>query len=72
MEVGVSFSIYDITVPVMVHGLNVMDDYLDHAQALERTKAFEPGEILGERLAPDMLGVAPAKPDTGLVAIGSG
>ena len=50
-----SFSVYDITVPVMVHGLNVMDDYLDHAQALERTKVFEPGRILGERLAPDML-----------------
>jgi hypothetical protein len=30
MEVGVSFSVYDITVPVMVQGLNVMDDYLDH------------------------------------------
>jgi uncharacterized protein len=55
MEVGVSFSVYDITVPVMLHGLNVMDDYLDHAQALERTKAFESGRILGERLAPDML-----------------
>ena len=50
-----SFSVYDITVPVMVHGLNVLDDYLDHAQVLERTKAFEPGRILGERLAPDML-----------------
>jgi uncharacterized protein len=55
MEVGVSLSVYDITVPVMVHGLNVMDDYLDHAQALERSKGFEPGRILGERLAPDML-----------------
>jgi hypothetical protein len=55
MEVGVSFSVYDITVPVMVHGLSVMDDYLDKAQALERTKGFEPGRILGERLAPDML-----------------
>src|SRR5262245_25197340 len=55
MEVGVSFSVYDITVPVMVHGLNVMDDYLDHAQALERTKGFEPGRILTERLAPDMI-----------------
>jgi len=51
----VSFSVYDITVPVMVQGLNVMDDYLDHAQVLERTKGFEPGRILGERLAPDML-----------------
>ena len=28
MEVRVSFAVYDITVPVMVHGLNVMDDYL--------------------------------------------
>ena len=46
MEIGVSFSVYDITVPVMVHGLNVMDDYLDHAQALERTKRLEPGRIL--------------------------
>src|SRR5258708_33883135 len=54
MEVGVSFSVYDITVPVRVHGLNVMDDYLDHAQALERTKGLEPGSVLGERLAPDM------------------
>jgi hypothetical protein len=54
MEVGVSFSVYDITVPVMVHGLNVMDDYLDHAQTLERTKGLEPGSVLGERLAADM------------------
>jgi hypothetical protein len=55
MEVSVSLSVYDITVPVMIHGLNVMDGYLDHAQALERTKGFEPGRILDERLAPDML-----------------
>ncbi|OAE99635.1 hypothetical protein AYJ54_32600 [Bradyrhizobium centrolobii] len=55
MEFDVSFSVYDITVPVMVHGLNVMDDYLDHAQALERTRGIELGRILGERLAPDML-----------------
>jgi hypothetical protein len=55
MEVNMSFSVYDITVPVMIHGLNVMDDYLDHAQALERARQFEPGKILGERLAPDML-----------------
>ena len=52
MEVGVSFSVYDITVPVMLHGLNVMDDYLDHAQALERTKAFEPGRILASGSRP--------------------
>lgn len=50
-----SFSVYEITVPVMVHGLNVMDKYLDDAKALERSKGFEAGRILGERLAPDML-----------------
>ena len=44
MEFGVSFSVYDITAPVMVHGLNVMDDYLDHAQALERTKGLDTAE----------------------------
>jgi len=55
VEFSLSFSVYDITVPVMVHGLNVMDGYLDHAQALERTRGFEPGRILGERLASDML-----------------
>ena len=55
MEISVSLSVYDITVPVMVHGLSAMDDYLDDAQALERSKGFEPGRILGERLAPDML-----------------
>ena len=51
MEFDVSFPVYDITVPVMVHGLNVMDDYLDHAQALERTKGIEPGRSLGGSLA---------------------
>lgn len=55
MEFDVSLSVYDVTIPVMVHGLNVMDDYLDHAQALERTRGYEPGRILGERLASDML-----------------
>jgi hypothetical protein len=50
-----TLSVYDITVPVMVHGLNVMDDYLDHAQALERAKGMPPGLVLGHRLAPDML-----------------
>jgi len=55
MEAGVPFSVHDITVPVMAHGLSVMDDYLNQAQLLERAKGFEPGRILGERLAPDML-----------------
>jgi len=46
MEFGVSLSVYDITVPVMVHGLNVMDDYLDHAQAVPSGKWLEFGLAL--------------------------
>jgi uncharacterized protein len=49
------FSVYDVTVPVMVHGLNVMGNYLNHAQAFERTRGIEPGRILRKRLASDML-----------------
>ena len=50
-----SFSIYDITVPVMLRGLVVMDDYLLHAQNLERANSLDPGSVLTSRLAPDML-----------------
>lgn len=50
-----SFSIYEVTVPVMLQGLAVMDDYLDHAQKLERANSLDPGSVLRSRLAPDML-----------------
>lgn len=50
-----SFSVYEITVPLMVQGLRVLDDYLDHAQAFERQKGMDPGKVLEARLAPDML-----------------
>lgn len=50
-----SFSVYEITVPTMLHGLGVLDYYLDHAQALERMQGLAPGEVLQARLAPDML-----------------
>ena len=50
-----SFSVYEITVPAMTHGLNVLEDYLGHAQALERKQGLAPGKILEARLAPDML-----------------
>ncbi|MDL2403395.1 DUF1993 family protein [Rhizobium mayense] len=50
-----SFSVYDVTVPVMLRGLAVMDDYLLHAQNLERSKSLDPGSVLTSRLAPDML-----------------
>lgn len=50
-----SFSVYEITVPAMLHGLRVLDDYLDHAQMLERTQGLAPGHVLQASLAPDML-----------------
>ncbi|HEY4200351.1 MAG TPA: DUF1993 family protein [Devosiaceae bacterium] len=50
-----SFSVYEITVPAMLHGLRVLDDYLEQAQALERGRGLLPGELLYARLSPDML-----------------
>jgi hypothetical protein len=55
MEITMSLSIYDVTVPVMLQGLAVMDDYLDHAQKLARANSLDPGSVLAARLAPDML-----------------
>jgi hypothetical protein len=54
-EVAMPFTVYEITAPLMVQGLMVLDDYLDHAQALERQKGMDPGKVLEARLAPDML-----------------
>lgn len=54
-EFALSFSVYEITVPPMLHGLGVLEDYLDQAQALERAKGLVPGEVLNARLAWDML-----------------
>lgn len=50
-----SLSVYEIIVPAMLHGLRVLDDYLEHAQMLERTRGFAPGEVLQARLASDMV-----------------
>jgi hypothetical protein len=54
-EVVVSFSVHEIIVPLMVEGLLVMDDYLDHAHAFERANGLAPETVLGARLADDML-----------------
>ena len=50
-----SLAVYDVIVPTMLHGLYVLDNFLDHAQALERSKRMDPGTVLAARLAPDML-----------------
>jgi hypothetical protein len=50
-----SLTAYQISIPVMIRGLAVLDDYLDHAQALATSKGLTEEAILGARLAPDML-----------------
>jgi len=39
----------------MIHGLNVVDDYLRHAQDLAESKGWPEQQVFGARLAPDML-----------------
>jgi hypothetical protein len=51
----VSLTTYQVSIPVMVRGLAVVDDYLDHAKALATSEGFTEEAILGARLAPDML-----------------
>lgn len=50
-----SFSVHELIVPLMVHGILVMDDYLDRAQSFERANGLAPETVLGARLADDML-----------------
>jgi hypothetical protein len=49
-----SLSIYDLTVPVMLRGLNVTSDYLDKASAYSAEKKIDPDTLINARLAPDM------------------
>ena len=49
------FSVYEVTVPAMSHGLRVLVDYVDRARSLETTRGMDPGSVLAARLAPDML-----------------
>ena len=50
-----SFTVHEIVVPVMIHGLNVMDDYLNHAQNWEKKNSLDEGMVLKARLAADMI-----------------
>lgn len=50
-----SISMYNLTVPVLVHGLGVLSDYLDKMAAHCAEKAIDPKVLIEARLAPDML-----------------
>jgi uncharacterized protein len=54
----VPFSVYEAVVPVMIHGLGVMGDYIGHAEKLAAAKQMSVAEVLAARLAPDMLTLA--------------
>src|SRR4029079_883853 len=51
-------SVHEIVVPVMIDGIGVMDDYINHAARLAAAKKLPVPEIFGARLAPDMLSLA--------------
>jgi hypothetical protein len=51
----VALSIYEIVIPTIIHGLKIMDQYLDHAQELERQDGLSNGTVLQAKLAQDMI-----------------
>jgi hypothetical protein len=53
-----SLSAYEITLPVMDRGLNLLNNYVDEAAKLAEAQGRPVDEILNARLAPDMLSFA--------------
>jgi hypothetical protein len=53
-----SLNAYEVTVPVMDRGLNILDNYVDEAVRLAEAQGRPVDEILSARLAPDMLSFA--------------
>jgi uncharacterized protein len=50
-----SLSIYDVTIPVLIRGLGILDGYLDKAAAFAAQNKIDPLVLVNSRLAPDML-----------------
>ena len=50
-----SLSIYDVSVPVLTRGLNILSTYLDKTEAHTKEKGIDPSVIIHARLFPDML-----------------
>jgi hypothetical protein len=53
-EVSMSLSMYDVTVPVLIRGLRILDQYLDRAVAFAAENSIDPKVLVNARLAPDM------------------
>lgn len=50
-----SLSLYEVTVPTLIRGLNVLSDYVDAAAKFAADKGVEPSALITARLAPDMM-----------------
>ena len=53
-----AISIYDATIPVLIRGLGILDEYLDRAAAYAADNKIDPKVLVNARLAPDMLSLA--------------
>jgi uncharacterized protein len=50
-----AISMYDATLPVLVRGLGVLNEYLERAAAFAADNKIDPQVLVNARLAPDML-----------------
>ena len=50
-----SLSIYELTIPALFRGFNVLSSYVGKASEFVRTHDIDPNTLLQARLAPDML-----------------
>jgi hypothetical protein len=50
-----AFSLYDLSIPVMIRGLGVMSQYLELTSAFAAENNISPTVLVEARLAPDML-----------------
>jgi len=48
-------TMYDLTIPTLLRGFEVLSTYLPKASAFAREKGIEPADLIQSRLAPDML-----------------
>lgn len=49
-----SFSLYDISVPAFIRGLDTLSHLLDKGAAYADEQGIDPAQLIGGRLAPDM------------------
>jgi uncharacterized protein len=51
-------SMYDVSVPVLLRGLNILSAYLDKAAIFAAERNIDPAILIAARLAPDMMSLA--------------